>query len=460
MNERLFDALEEISDRHIYEAATPKKRKARLLIRVAAAVVAVVLLLGFFGPDQTATATQMIVSPATVREAIWPTSEDYPDEADRAAARDEYKRRDQLVQDAMAQLLDFWGCSFQEYLSGEENGIWSPVNLYLSLAMVAQTASGDTRQEILDILEAGSMEDLQNTVRSLWETVTQTDPMATRRLAASVWLDDSLEYHRDAIAALGTAHYASVYRTNLNSPEAIDAIGKWISEQTNGMLDPMPQTESDGVRVLELVSTLYLDEGWMETFDPAANREGVFHAPVGDVTCTYMNGLKEMGDYARGADYTAVSLPTWGESKLWLILPDEGTTPAKLLRTGDYLSTVLLEDDVQDQLFRLTMPKFDFSYSVDLSDGLKKLGVRKAFSRFGGDFSATLSLDAPIWVGSVRQSARVIVDEYGIRCASATESDLIALGIREPINVVIDRPFLFVLTTHGIPLFAGVVTNP
>jgi serine protease inhibitor len=26
--------------------------------------------------------------------------------------------------------------------------------------------------------------------------------------------------------------------------------------------------------------------------------------------------------------------------------------------------------------------------------------------------------------------------------------------------VVVDRPFLFVLTTHGVPLFAGVVTQP
>ena len=460
MNERLLDALEEISDRHIYEAATAKKRKTRLLIRVAAAVVAVVLLLGFFGPDQTATATQMIVSPVTVREAKWPTSDDYPDDEDRAAARDEYKRRDQLVQDAMAQLLDFWAAAFREYLSGKENKIWSPVNLYLSLAMVAQTASGDTRQEILDTINADSMEDLQSTVRALWETVTKTDPMATRRLAASVWLDDSLEYHKEAISALGTAHYASVYRTNLNSPEAIDAIGKWISEQTDGMLDPMPQTESDGVRILELVSTLYLDEGWMETFDPADNREGVFHAPGGDVTCTYMNGLKEMGDYARGADYTAVSLPTWGESKLWLILPDEGTTPAELVQRGDYLSTVLLEEDVQDQLFQLTMPKFEFSYSTDLSGGLQNLGIHKAFSFLGGDFSETLSLDGPIWVGSVRQSARVIVDEYGVRCASATESYTMSADIRKPITVVIDRPFLFVVTTHGIPLFAGVVTNP
>lgn len=459
MNERLLDALDEISDRHIYEAATAKKRNTRLLIRAAAAIVAVVLLLGFLGPDQTATATQMLVSPAPVREATWPTQTDYPDDEDLEAAKEEYYHRYQLVKDSMAELSPFWDASCREFLSGEENGVWSPVNLYLSLAMLAEISAGDTQQELLDALGAESMEELRTTVRALWETVTTTFPEATRRLAASVWLDDSLQYHEEAIAALGNAHYASVYRTNLSSPEAGDAIGKWISQQTKGMLSPKPLPETNGPQVLELVSTLYLDENWLETFDPADNREGLFHAPDGDTPCTYMNGLRETDGYARGADYTAVSLTTWGESKLWLILPDAGTTPADLLRQGDYLDTVLGEEGGEEQLIQLTMPKFDVSINTDLSTGLKNLGIEHAFS-LGGDFSGALSLDTPIRVGAVRQSARIIVDEYGVRCASSTESDLIAMGIREPVRVVVDRPFLFVLITHGVPLFAGVVTQP
>lgn len=460
MNERLLDALDEISDRHIYEAATAKKRNTRLLIRAAAAIVAVVLLLGFLGPDQTATATQMLVSPAPVREATWPTQTDYPNDTDLEAAKEEYYRRYQLVKDSMAELSPFWDASCREFLSGEENGVWSPVNLYLSLAMLAEISAGDTQQELLDALGAESLEELQATVRALWETVTTTFPEATRRLAASVWLDDSLQYHKEAIAALGNAHYASVYRTNLSSPEAGDAIGKWISQQTNGMLDPQPQQETDGPLVLELVSTLYLDENWLETFDPSDNREGLFHAPDGDTPCTYMNGLRETDGYARGADYTAVSLSTWGESKLWLILPDVGTTPADLLQRGDYLDTVLGEEGVEEQLIQLTMPKFDVSFDTDLSTGLKNLGIEHAFSLLGGDFSGALSLDTPIRVGAVRQSARIIVDENGVRCSSGTESYLMAAGIREPVRVVVDRPFLFVLTTHGVPLFAGVVTQP
>ena len=88
MNERLLDALEEISDRLIDEAATAKKRNTRLLIRAAAAIVAGVLLLGFLGLDQTATATQMLVSPAPVREATWPTQSDYPDDVALKAAKE------------------------------------------------------------------------------------------------------------------------------------------------------------------------------------------------------------------------------------------------------------------------------------------------------------------------------------------------------------------------------------
>ena len=46
----------------------------------------------------------------------------------------------------MAELSPFWDASCREFLSGEENGGWSPVNLYLSLAMLAEISAGDTQQ--------------------------------------------------------------------------------------------------------------------------------------------------------------------------------------------------------------------------------------------------------------------------------------------------------------------------
>ena len=72
--------------------------------------------------------------------------------------------------------------------------------------------------------------------------------------------------------------------------------------------------------------------------------------------------------------------------------------------------------------------------------------------------------DMRCWVDSLKQGIRLEVDEGGIRASSWEYEETITLSASEggPIDFTLDRPFLFVLTTsdHGIPLYAGVVTQP
>ena len=445
MNERLLEALEEISDRHIAEAARGIRRRSRIWIRAAAAVLAAVLLLTLSRPARTPVSAEELVSPADYTPPKDPSREW---RASLNAAADE----------AMTHSREFWTASFREFLSGGENTVWSPVNSYLSLAVLAQTASGSTRQEILDALGVDSIEVLQENVQTVWERVMLQNKWTTRTLANSLWLDDSLEYSEDNLEVLGQRYYSSVYRTDLENAEA--DINNWIDLKTDGFLNAQAAAPASGYRVLALASTIFVEDTWFENFDPEHNRTGKFHAPGGDVDCTFMAADLDTADYLRGEDYTAVILPTNGECSFWAILPDEGTTVSDLLDRGACLDAVL-DGEPESAKITLTMPKFDIQSTLDLSDGLKNLGIRKAFSIFGGDFSDTLSLGgAPISLGQVRQSARIVVNESGIRAGSGQFVDMIALGINEPISVTLNRPFLFVLTLGKIPLFAGVVAQP
>ncbi len=444
MNERLLEALEQISEGHITEAATPVRRRSRIWVRTAAAVLALVLLLTLFRPAPTSVSAQELVSPA---EYTPPEKPDRDWTAARNAATDE----------AMAQMRNFWEASFREFMIGEENAVWSPVNAYLSLAVLAQTASGSTRQEILDVLGSDSMESLQENVQTVWERVAADNDRTRRSLASSLWLDESLEYRIENLKVLGERYYTAVYRV---SPDCADAeINGWIDQQTEGLMENPTAAPSAGKRVLALASTIFVDDTWMENFDPERSRQGKFHAPGGDTDCTYMNADLDVADYVRGEGYTAVILPTNGGCHFWAILPDEGTTVSDLLDSGACLDAVL-DAEPESAKVQLTMPKFDIQSSLELSDGLKDLGIREAFSAFGGDFSDTLSLSGPIFLGQVRQTARIIVNETGIRAGSGEFWDLISLGIDDPVRVVLDRPFLFVLTLGKVPLFAGVVTQP
>ena len=465
MNETLLTALEEVSDRHILEAAAPRRRNSRLWVRSAAAVLAAAMLLVLFRPESLTASAGELISAGEYTPPKRPQQEDYANMDAYFAALDAYRSQQrsetEQTRAVMENLTEFWGDSFRVFLDDVENSLWSPVNSYLSLTIMDQLSSGSTRQEILDALGTESMEKLQTDARRIWQQV-WTDTEHTRRhLASSVWLDESLSYKTENLEILGEQLYTSVHRTDLNSPEGSEKIRTWMDRQTEGILEGVSPagTDRNGSRVLSLAATAYVNETWRENFDPERSRTGIFHAAGGDVECTFMNADMDSTDYARGENYPAIALPTNDGGRFFVILPDEGTTVAQLLESGKYLQT-LFDPDPQGQKVILSMPKFDITASTDLKEGLQELGIQRAFS-FTGDFSDTLGSSLlPVCVEDAVQTARITVNETGIRAGSGEFWDLISKSAAQPIHVTLDRPFLFVLMLDSIPLYAGVVAEP
>ena len=95
----------------------------------------------------------------------------------------------------------------------------------------------------------------------------------------------------------------------------------------------------------------------------------------------------------------------------------------------------------------------------DLS--LEELGITDVFDKTRSDFTSSIST-TPVWVDTVKQAARVTIDEEGVVAASYIVIPGAGAGMppEEIIDFVLDRPFLFVIESDGIPLFTGVVNNP
>ena len=151
---------------------------------------------------------------------------------------------------------------------------------------------------------------------------------------------------------------------------------------------------------------------------------------------------------------------------MWFILPDEGKTTADVLNNSSYGEMISLgdgEDGWQNKKYmkvNLSVPKFDVSSTVNLKDGLNKMGVTKVFDMESADFTAITS-DSPVYVTAVNQSAKVEIDEKGVKAATYIELPGCgsAMPPEEIIDFVLDRPFLFVITKGNLPLFTGVVNN-
>ena len=71
-----------------------------------------------------------------------------------------------------------------------ENAACSPVNIYLALAMLAETTDGNSRQQILDLLGADSIDKIRTQAEQVWKAHYNNDGLTTSILANSLWLEE------------------------------------------------------------------------------------------------------------------------------------------------------------------------------------------------------------------------------------------------------------------------------
>ena len=382
-------------------------------------------------------------------------------------------------------MLDgFLSASTAQFLTnaGEDNRVYSPLNVYLALSMLAETTGGNSRQQILNLLQADSIETLRARISALWKDHYRDDGIVTSLLANSLWLRDGMTYSQEVLDTLARDYYAFSFSGEMGSEEYNQALRSWINEQTGGLLREQAEgLEMDRATVLALASTIYFKAAWSDKFPEHLTQRDVFHAPTGDVETDFMRQFME-GTYYWGERFSAVQLHFKERGgSMWLILPDEGIGPDDLLTSGEAMDFLLAEkrgtwnektgkteggwEGQKDLTVNLSVPKFDVSSDLDLIGGLQELGVTDIFNGAVSNFDPLgASTDDPLYVSTAQHAARVKVDEEGCEAAAYTVimvDAAAAMPPEEEVDFVLDRPFLFAITgDSGLPLFTGVVNQP
>ncbi len=470
----VLEVLDKIDDRYVAEAEkAPKKMKKRpYWIGAVAAVLAVVICISSFLNTPIITANA-IALPSEARIMEHPDLDDYENResymADVEIWKNETEHRRTTREKTVISLSPFFTKASAEFLSSQsnENTLWSPINAYIGLAMLAEITDGDSRKEILGLFGVSDIATLRSQVSAVWESVYEDGGNEISTLANSLWLKDGLNYNQETMNNLAYHYYASVYQCDLGSDNANKAIGKWLNKNTGGLLkDSTDKINLSPDTVLALYSTLFFQAKWGDEFDRSNNTQDIFHGVNGDTNVTYMNKKLCQMNYYWHDDFSAVGISLKNGSTMWFILPDKGKTTADVLKSGVYgemISSGSTEEGWQNKKYmkvNLSVPKFDVSSSVNLKDGLNKMGITKVFDIESSDFSAITS-DSPVYVSAVNQSARVEIDEKGVKAASYIE--IPGAGAEMPpeeiIDFVLDRPFVFVISKGNLPLFTGVVNN-
>ena len=351
--------------------------------------------------------------------------------------------------------------------AGKENRVCSPLNIYMALSMLAAVTGGETRQQILDALDAESLDALQKQAAQLWAENSWDDGLVTSTLANSIWLRDGYNYNSETLQTLGEDFYASAFSGEMGSDAYNNILRDWINEHTGNLLtEQAGKLELNADTVLALVSTLYYSASWHDKFSSAATTQDVFHAPNGDVSTDFLHSSDSNTVYY-GDGFSAIGLSLENSGRMWLLKPDEGVDAAELLQNEDTLGFLLANggwSQTQRAIVNLSLPKFDVSSDLDILDTLAQLGMTDVLDGIKSDFTPLTAANDSLALTQAKHAARVKIDEDGCEAAAYTILGVEAtamMGPEDEIDFTLDNPFVFAITgIDGLPLFVGLVNQP
>ena len=252
-SEKLYDGITNIRE-ELVEQAERKKNPAwkRRGMRAAAAVLALVFVLGVLLNPGGGGGT--VASAYTIAEAKYPKNADVQ----------------KPPKDYADGLEGYFAASIRQFLAGAEtaNKVYSPVNVYMALAMLAEVTGGSSRQQILDLLGSGSIEALRTQAASVWNAQYRDGDAVTSILASSLWLNEDVSFVPSTMDTLAETYYASSYRGEMGSDGFNRALQSWLNEQTRGLLtEQAGQIELSADTILAIAAAIYYKAPWNNDFN-------------------------------------------------------------------------------------------------------------------------------------------------------------------------------------------------
>lgn len=477
--ENIMDAMEHIDGEMLTQAEKYRQKNHRKntkiwkkLVAVAACVciiVGAIVIVPRLNINTGGAGTNtLFVNPSSflIASAIYPETVDFDENDDEAfdAWYDARIEKRELARKYSETGEDFSKKSASEFLKNNgENAVYSPLNVYFALSILAETTDENSRKQILSLLGEDSIETTRKSAHDLWNVEYTDDATGKSVFANSLWLRDGVQFNKSTLQTVADNYYASSYSGDMADEKFNQVRRNWINEQTDNILsDAVDNLEFSPDCIMSLVSTVNFRAKWTNEFSKDDTYEEVFHATDKDTKCEFMHKAEYMTSYYWGDNFSAVPLGLMENGTMWFILPDEDVSPETLLEDSQLWQMLSSRSEYKNSSYPmvdLSVPKFDVAGSLDMTDTLKSLGVTDIFDFEKSDFSPLTEGD--IAITSAEHAARVTVDEEGVTAAAFTTFDYSGAGLpTEKVDFKLDRPFLFVIMgKSSIPLFIGIVNR-
>ena len=398
------------------------------------------------------------MSKSVISKPVYPKSIEFED----TNSKIENQRKNLPDENFKNALRSFSGKSASKLLnSKKENMNYSPVSLYMALALASAGAAGTTEKEMFEALQLqGKDKDyLANEVGKLYRLLYSDNGIGKLKIGNSVWLQKGLLFNKSYTEKATNSFYASLFNVDFAKIETGKAMGKWVSENTYGTIDP--DFKIDQQQILSIMNTIYFKDEWLDKMDEKLTKKDDFYLEDGkSIQCDFMNHTYSNHNFIKGDGYTASSLSLKNDGNVIFILPDKGVHVDELVKDSKKMTELFDLEKVEYGKVVFQIPKFEFDSNMDIKELLKALGVYNAFEE-SADFSGIT--DQGAYISSIRQQTHIAIDEKGVEAAAFTAIFYAGSAPAKDkiVELILDRPFIYGITSgDGTLLFVGVCRNP
>ena len=362
-----------------------------------------------------------------------------------------------------SRLVPFYQTMMQKLLlADKENNVFSPVNLFFNLTVLAAVTQGNASKEITDLLNLDPSAMAADYQRQ-WKDNTISGKV-TLSYANSIWFSDSINLKEDNIEKIVSDYYVPVFTGETGTRDYTAAFQSWLNDNTGKMLgDYISALKLDRNVLMALASTIYYKTSWMEGYLAENNTSEVFHGANGNSDVVMMHKSVPMIYLKSDLFEGCVETTGTNNEMMIMLLPEKGVSFEQMFASRDFQDLIfggeLREDAVQYLRVNISLPKFDVSSRFELEEVLPEIGIK---SIFGGQPDAFSPItDTSISVSKIEHACRVKADENGLEAAAYTVEIMIGGSLRQSVDLTFDRPFFFAVKTafDNTLFFCGIVNQ-
>jgi len=345
----------------------------------------------------------------------------------------------------------------------DQNIMMSPLSISMALSMVLNGANGETQTALLNTLgfEQLTPAEINSIYLDLITALKKADDKVVMKIANSIWIRNGFPVQESFTKINHDFYDASITNLDFNQA-AVNTINGWVNSKTNGKIPTILESISPE-EIMFLINAIYFNGKWQIQFDPSKTTNSSFKLSGGEEIIVPMMKLKEKFAWSQQNGYKALKMP-YGRGKFGMVilLPDEGTSPESIITQLDQAKwESLLTSLSSPSEIDVWLPKFEYSWEMQLNQALTSLGMGIAFTD-KADFSK-INPDHQLLITKVKHKSYIKVNEEGTEAAAVTS---IGVGVTSiPVNQPefhVTRPFFYAITEEdtGAILFLGKVENP